>query len=315
MGYLIGFGIILGIIAGICYGIYTLCALIWNMQVCYHGSMDAMFSVTLIIVVLLAALVVVCLIVAALFELDGLKTFVLRIMLPAAIGFSALSGIVYIYGYCEPVFLGVDTLSDPAYNNYFLNTERDIMVNDLSPFTTIRASVIFISGTLIFIVAAFSVIMALISCVEYGDIYPGNGFRMLFKCLYRIFLPVLILVAVLVGWYYLTTIVLWDYDLFDLIIHGIATSGALLGAVVGFAFLVNRQPLAAAFSLGLAAAVAFVSYTVFGAKILLDLMSEYYLFIILGFIGLYLLLGVIYCLTRIKVIRNIIRRAKYMYWL
>ena len=282
MGYLIGFGIILGIIAGICYGIYTLCVIIWNMQVCYHGSMDAMFSVSLIIVVLLAVLFVVCIIIAALFELDGLKTFTVRIMLPAAVGFMALSGIVYIYGYCEPVFLGVDALSEPGCLDYFSNIERDVMIYDDSPFTSILAWVILISGTLLFIAAAFSI---------------------------------LILVAVLVGWYYLTTIVLWDYDLFDLIIHGIATSGALLGAVVGFAFLVNRQPLAAAFSLGLAAAVAFVSYTVFGAKILLDLMSEYYLFIILGFIGLYLLLGVVYCLTRIKVIRNIIRRAKYMYWL
>ncbi len=315
MGYLILFGIILSILAGICYGIYELCVLIWNMQVCYHGSMDAMFSVALIMVVLLAALIIACLIVSALFELDGLKKFVVRFMFPAAVGLMALSGIVYIYGYCEPVFLGVDALSDPAFNNYFEYIERDIMINDLSPFTTIRASVIFISGILIYTVAAFSVIMALISCVEYRGIYPGNGFRMLFKCLYRIFLPVIILVAALAGWYYLTTIVLWDYDLFDLIIHGTATSGALLGAVVGLAFLINRQPLAAAFSLGLAAAIAFVSYTVFGAKILLDLMSEYYLFIILGFIGLYLLLGVIYCLTRIKVIRNIIRRAKYMYWL
>ena len=323
MGEIIAGAIVLGIIAGICYGIYLLCALVWNTTVCVVGWLDATFSIVLIIAILAFVAGTIVLIVGLVGDYDGCKIAVLKGFVPGIIVLGAIAGIIATYGMVELALfngLPVEKLDDEALNR-FMNMEITFEPN--GTIGQIFGSVIFIGITLCVLSLVIFILWNLFSVdTSYGEI---DDFEFQWQPLVGLFVPSIILGAGLFGWAYMIVYFVWDYPIFDAIIHGGAITAGFLGAIAALCCLLWKGAdwgpagdyggAMAGFCLGLGSAIAVVAYLVYVFKILfIDLMAEYYLWIILGFVGLYLVLGVVYCLTRLHKIKEFVSDGIYYYW-
>ena len=284
------------------YGLYFLGTLIWGLTVCDNGSMDAMFKVSLIISLALALFIITGLFIGFMEIEDGVKMAVFRILFPAVFVMMTLAGTVYLYGYCEPV-LTVET-SVPEYAHCLI---------------------VFISGILLLAAVASCFILGFVNAVECSffyssldvDLTVGNGFKMFFDGILRILIPIGVLVFGILAWDYIVKdywTILEDSDITAFLIPASIIAVPILGISACIALLCNRKFFAAGFIFGLFLALIFVFCIALGVIWLMSYMNEYYVYIILGFIGFYLLTGIIYCLCRLKKIRGIISYGVRKYW-
>lgn len=131
----------------------------------------------------------------------------------------------------------------------------------------------------------------------------------------KLFLPVLMLAIGATGWAFATEYLILPLESgIDKLIHFIALTGAIGGVTLGFALFFGANKICLGFFSGFGAATVFVDYVVFGCIKLFEVPAEYYYVIALGFVGFYLLLGVIYCLARFKKIKEFIQDGIYYYW-
>lgn len=303
MGYIIGGAIFLGLIGTIIYGLYLLCELIWNTTVCCLAIPDMIFSISLIAIVIIGAVWIVLTIIALAADADGLKFFVFKITLPAMLILGTIGGVIALYGLFEPGILGETILGDEQMLAHYIEhyPEYGWFTPEDGISGSFKAITLFIG----------SAALTLSVCAAVIALITRSGY-MMWRTLRCWSLPSIFFGIGLFGWAVVTIEVLWDYDLFEKVIHCIGFSGAMLGGILTLSMLVRGKPRAAGFFIGLAGAIVFLDYLVYGVFILVTMVDV--IWIVLGIVGAYLFLGILYCLTRIKKIKEFIADGVYYYW-
>ena len=131
----------------------------------------------------------------------------------------------------------------------------------------------------------------------------------------RVFLPFVCLTIGATGWAFLVDWLIVGLTGLEQIIHFISITGAIFGVSLGAAAYFMIKPIFLGFFSGVGVAIVFLDYLVYGCIMLFQVPAQFYWIIAVGFMGLYFLLGLIYCLTRLWKIRIFVGDAKRRYWL